>query len=46
MLLNLVAKMIFYTSFILLSDFFWLYYSEFMHNLIEFELYHAVEAIL
>ena len=30
----------------LLSAFSWLYYSEFMHNFIQFELYHAVEAIL
>ena len=32
--------------FISLSDFLWLYYSEFMHNYIWCELYHANEAIL
>ena len=46
MLLNLVAKWTFTHHFISLSDFLWLYYSEFMHNFIWFELYHAVEAIL
>ena len=47
MLLNLVEKKwIFTNTFVSLSSFLWLYYSGFMHNLIKFELCHAVEAIL
>ena len=47
MLLNLVPKNeIVLIILISLSDFLWLYYSGFMHDLIYFELYHAVEAIL
>ena len=34
-----------YTFFMSSSDFFWLYYSELMHNYIEFELYHVVKQV-
>ena len=46
MLLKLVAKIKFHTLYISLSDFLCLYYSEFMHNFIKVEWYHAIEAIL
>ena len=36
----------FYKYFISLSSFLWQYYSGFMHKFIEYELYHAIEAIL
>ena len=46
MLLNLVTKWNITHLYMSLSDVLWLYYSGFMHNFIQFELYHAVEAII
>ena len=40
------TKMKIYTFFTSLRDFLWLYCSEFMHDFIQSELHHAVEAII